>query len=145
MIRIKSLSFGRLGLISKIKQPARNVITNSCVGKLTANIFLGNAGVGKSTITGWITTFPGIFKVGKTSAGTTTLGTWISTAITRLQFTSRTAKMFDSHDHQQRFIDQKQVSELADNFIFMDTEGIVMGAQNMISLTIFKPRFLELF
>ena len=59
----------------------KGVITNSCVGKLTANVFFGKAGVGKSTVASWMSTVPGLFEVGTISGGTTTLGTWLSSSI----------------------------------------------------------------
>ena len=116
------MSFGRLGLITKIKPEAKNIITDSCSGKLTANIFFGNAGVGKSTITGWISTFPGMFEVGDTSSGTTTLGTWISTPIKRSEYQNR-SKMNGLEAQI-----TKETLPMEDNFVFMDTEG--MGYQS---------------
>ena len=121
------MSFGRLGLIAKIKPEAKNIIKDSCSGKLTANIFLGSAGVGKSTIAGLISTFPGIFKVGTTSFDTTTLGTWISTSITRSQYNNRARNNFKINESVDQFSNVHEAQHsapLEDNFIFMDTEGL---------------------
>ena len=54
----------------------KGVIRNSCEGLLTANVFFGKAGVGKSTVASWTSSKPGLFDVGTVDAGTTTLGTW---------------------------------------------------------------------
>ena len=56
--------FGDLILASQIFDDSRGIVSNSCQGKLTANIFFGKAGVGKSTLAGLISTAPGIFEVG---------------------------------------------------------------------------------
>ena len=59
----------------------KGIITNSCVGKLTANVFFGKAGVGKSTVAGLTSSLPGLFAVGNVHSGTTTLGTWLSSSV----------------------------------------------------------------
>jgi len=119
LVKIKSLSFGRLALVSKIKPEAKDVIRESCNGKLTANIFLGKAGVGKSTITGLISTSPGIFKVGRTSAGTTTIGTWISSSISYPEYRMLAAEKFGPNPEL-----LLNYSQPYDNFLFMDSEGL---------------------
>ena len=43
-------------------------------------MIFGRSGVGKSTISGLLTTVPGLFAVGS-SFETTTIGSWISTAL----------------------------------------------------------------
>ena len=40
------------------------IITGTCEGKLTANVFFGKAGVGKSTVTSLVSSLPGLFEVG---------------------------------------------------------------------------------
>ena len=120
-VKIKSLSFGRLALVSKVKPEAKNVIQESCNGKLTANIFIGNAGVGKSTITGLISTSPGIFQVGKTSAGTTTIGTWISSSIFYHEYSKLAVQKFGQNP---ALSDSENYSQPLDNFLFMDSEGL---------------------
>ena len=64
-----------------VSHSLKGIITNSCDGKLTANVFFGKAGVGKSTVASWMSTVPGLFEVGTVSGGTTTLGTWLSSPI----------------------------------------------------------------
>ena len=59
----------------------KGIISNSCNDKLTANVFLGKAGVGKSTVASWLSSVPGLFEVGTVSGGTTTLGTWLSSSV----------------------------------------------------------------
>ena len=109
-------------MVSKIKPEAKNVIRENCKGKLTANIFLGNAGVGKSTITGLISTSPGIFQVGRTSAGTTTIGTWISTSIFYHEYSKLAVQKFGSNPElSDEILNQYQPF---DNFLFMDSEGL---------------------
>ena len=127
-MQIKSLSFGRLALVSKIKAAAKNVIRDSCNGKLTANIFLGNAGVGKSTIAGLISTFPGIFQVGRTSAGTTTLGTWISSSLFMDEYSNLAIQKFGKNpalsDSENPCGNCSQPEQPLNNLLFMDTEGL---------------------
>ena len=60
----------------------KGVITNSCSGKLTSNVFFGKAGVGKSTVASLVSSLPGLFDVGTVAGGTTTLGTWLSSGVT---------------------------------------------------------------
>ena len=59
----------------------KGIITNSCKGKLTSNVFLGKAGAGKSTVASWTSSLPGLFEVGNVDSGTTTLGTWLSSSV----------------------------------------------------------------
>ena len=42
----------------------KGIITDSCDGKVTANVLFGKAGVGKSTISSWMSSIPGLFDVG---------------------------------------------------------------------------------
>ena len=42
----------------------KGIISGSCEGKLTANVFFGKAGVGKSTVTSLVSSLPGLFEVG---------------------------------------------------------------------------------
>ena len=58
------MALGDLILASKIYDESRGIITSSCLGKLTANVFFGKAGVGKSTIASLSATVPGLFDVG---------------------------------------------------------------------------------
>ena len=74
----------------------KGIITNSCVGKLTANVFFGKAGVGKSTVASWISTVPGLFEVGTVSGGTTTLGTWLSSSISTSNYCKFSQEKFHS-------------------------------------------------
>ena len=72
------------------------IITNSCHGKLTANVFFGKAGVGKSTVASWISSVPGLFEVGTVSGGTTTLGTWLSSSISERNYCQFSQEKFQS-------------------------------------------------
>ena len=65
-------------LYSDILDESRGIIEGSCDGLLTANMFFGKAGVGKSTIASLVSSMPGLFDAGNSESGTTTLGTWIS-------------------------------------------------------------------
>ena len=56
-----------------------------CEGKLTSSVYFGISGVGKSTVAGLSATSPGLFETKASIDGTTTLGTWISTALGRVR------------------------------------------------------------
>lgn len=89
-------------------------------------MFFGKAGVGKSTVASWIAGTPGLFDVGTLGAGTTTLGTWLSSSISEsvyCQFAQNTFKP----------VDDLTIPSLPDmtfclnstgNFAFFDTEGL---------------------
>ena len=81
ILQLDLISFGDLVLASHVFEESKGIITNSCNGKLTANVFFGKAGVGKSTIASWTSSLPGLFEVGTVGTGTTTLGTWLSSSI----------------------------------------------------------------
>ena len=65
-------------LYSEVFEESKGIISESCEGKLTGNMFFGKAGVGKSTVASLVSSKPGLFKAGTTASGTTTLGTWLS-------------------------------------------------------------------
>ena len=78
---LKSFSFGDLILKSEIFPEAVNVINESCEGSLLGSVFFGKAGVGKSTIASLVSSKPGLFEVGTSGSGTTTLGFGFKTRI----------------------------------------------------------------
>ena len=45
-------------------QSTQDIIHDSCEGKVTANVLFGKAGVGKSTVSSWMSSVPGLFDVG---------------------------------------------------------------------------------
>ena len=73
-LKLISFGLGDLVLRSEIQPDADGIITQSCDGKLTGNVFFGKAGVGKSTIASLVSSKPGLFEVGTSGQGTTTLG-----------------------------------------------------------------------
>ena len=73
-LKLKSFSFGNLILKSEIFPESKGIISNSCSGQLTGTVLFGKAGVGKSTIASLISSKPGVFDVGTSGQGTTTLG-----------------------------------------------------------------------
>jgi putative ribosome biogenesis GTPase RsgA len=77
-LAINNFDYGDLILSSKVFEDGKNVITNSCDNKITSNVFFGKAGVGKSSVASLVSSEPGLFEVGTSGHGTTTLGTWIS-------------------------------------------------------------------
>lgn len=78
---IKSFAFGDFILRSKVYPEAENIITDSCNGQITGNVFFGKAGVGKSTVASLVSSKPGLFDVGTNSQGTTTLGLVFSSLV----------------------------------------------------------------
>lgn len=73
-LHIQSFSVGNLVLSSKIIDKAKNIVTNSCFGSLVTSVFIGKAGVGKSTLASLASNKDGLFKIGTSSQGTTTKG-----------------------------------------------------------------------
>ena len=73
-LRIEKYELGDLVLRSKVFKESEGVLSTSCKGRLTTNVFFGKAGVGKSTIASLVSSKPGLFDSGATSTGTTTLG-----------------------------------------------------------------------
>ena len=71
---LKTISYGDLVLKSEVFPESLNVVNESCTGPLLASVFFGKAGVGKSTIASLATSKPGLFEVGTSGQGTTTLG-----------------------------------------------------------------------
>ena len=74
LFRIEKYELGDLILRSKVFPEAKGIVTQSCNGQFTENVFIGKAGVGKSTVASLVSTKPGLFDIGTTSSGTTTLG-----------------------------------------------------------------------
>ena len=74
LFTLKSFSVGDLILRSKIYEDAKGVVGDSCEGQMTGTVLFGNAGVGKSTVASLISSKPGLFEVGSSNHGTTTLG-----------------------------------------------------------------------
>ena len=86
LLDIKSFELGSLTMQSKVHLEAREVVTSSCSGLFTESVFIGKSGVGKSTVTSLTSSKPGLFAAASTSSGTTTLGTWISSAVSEGPF-----------------------------------------------------------
>ena len=86
LLDIKSFELGSLTMQSKIHPEAREVVTSSCSGQFTESVVIGKSGVGKSTVASLISSKPGLFVSASTSSGTTTLGTWISSAVSEGPF-----------------------------------------------------------
>ena len=121
------MAFGDLILSSKIFDESRGIVTNSCQDKLTANVFFGKAGVGKSTIASLTATLPGLFEVGTTGSGSTTLGTWLSSSIDQVeycQFANKTFQPFDDLDNLPSLPDFQITNGTYGNLAFLDTEGL---------------------
>ena len=76
-LELLSFSLGDLNLLSEVQPGADGIITNSCTGQLTGNVFFGKAGVGKSTISSLVSSKPDLFEVGSSGQGTTTVGVGI--------------------------------------------------------------------
>ena len=74
LLRIEKYELGDLVLRSRVLEESKGVLSKSCKGQLTTNVFFGKAGVGKSTIASLVSSKPGLFDSGTTSTGTTTLG-----------------------------------------------------------------------
>ena len=126
-LSIENVAFGDLILASKIFNDSRGIVTSSCQGKLTANVFFGKAGVGKSTLASLTSTVPGIFEVGTTGSGTTTLGTWLSSTIDQVgfcQFANKTFQPFEDLDHLPPLPGYQIINETFGNLAFLDTEGL---------------------
>ena len=64
-LELLSFSRGDLNLLSEVQLGADGIITNSCTGQLTENVFFGKAGVGKSTISSLVSSKPDLFRSGK--------------------------------------------------------------------------------
>ena len=110
-----------------VENSIQGIIKNSCEGKLTSNVFFGKAGVGKSTVASWTSSLPGLFEVGNANAGTTTLGTWLSSSVPSNGYCSFAEAQF------QPILDIESIPPLPDmtfchnmtgNHAFFDTEGL---------------------
>ena len=103
------------------------IISNTCQGLITANVFFGKAGVGKSTVASWISTRPGLFDVGTVNAGTTTLGTWLSSSISQNEYCDFAENQFqpiDEIDNISPLLDLSFCLNMTGNLAFFDTEGL---------------------
>ena len=74
VFRLDSDELGDLTLRSKVFPDAEGIVTSSCDGPFTENIYFGKAGVGKSTVASLVSSKTGLFDSGNTGSGTTTLG-----------------------------------------------------------------------
>ena len=110
-----------------INNSRKGIITDSCEGKLTSNVFFGKAGVGKSTVASWTSSLPGLFEVGNVNAGTTTLGTWLSSSVKTDEY------CIFAEDQFQPILEIEAIPPLPDmtfchnmngHFAFFDTEGL---------------------
>ena len=127
VFKLDLISFGDLVLASHVFEESEGIITNSCDGKLTANVFFGKAGVGKSTVASWTSSSPGLFEIGTTGTGTTTLGTWLSNSISEYSYCGFAESQFDPIEEIQ-FIpplpDMTFCKNGTSNLAFFDTEGL---------------------
>lgn len=73
-LSLVSNSIGDLVMKSKVIDESRNIIKGSCFGKLITSVFIGKAGVGKSTLASLASNKADLFKIGTSSQGTTTHG-----------------------------------------------------------------------
>ena len=105
----------------------KGIVTNSCEGKLTANVYFGKAGVGKSTVASLISSVPGLFGVGTSNSGSTTRGTWLSSAVPQNDYCSFAKNEFKPVEELQTLPPLPNL-ELFDNITdylaFFDTEGL---------------------
>ena len=125
-LSIKRLALGDLILASTIFEESRGIVTDSCHGKLTANVMFGKAGVGKSTLASMVATVPGLFEVGTAGSGTTTLGTWLSSSINQMDYCSFAEETFQplNEINLPPLPDFDHCNETSENFAFLDTEGL---------------------
>ena len=103
------------------------IITNSCEGKLTSNVFFGKAGVGKSTVAGLTSSLPGLFEVGNVNAGTTTLGTWLSSSVKTDEYCTFAEDQFQpilEIDAIPPLPDMTFCHNMTGHYAFFDTEGL---------------------
>ena len=78
---VDSILVGDFILQSTVLDGADGIVRNSCQTKITANLFFGKSGTGKSTIASLVSGTPGLFKSASSASATTTIGTWISRKI----------------------------------------------------------------
>ena len=125
---LKSVELGELLLKSNIHQESRGIVQNSCNGLLTANVFLGKAGVGKSTIASLASSRPGLFDVGTSGQGTTTLGTWLSSSEPGAFYAAFSDKEFKPDESLPENIpllqNLQKFYESGYNLVWFDTEGM---------------------
>merc|ERR1719431_717398 len=98
---LNSISYGDLLLRSIIYPDSRDIVTKSCKGQVTATVFFGKAGVGKSTIASLTSSKPGLFEVGTSGIGTTTLGTWLSSSVDDGEYAKFADLKFQPHEELQ--------------------------------------------
>merc|ERR1712227_1162841 len=85
-------------------------------------------GDGKSTVASLVSSIPGLFEVGSSSHGTTTLGTWVSSSVVDGNYSQFADDNFQPFDDMPDNIEQLEM--LTDfyinrtNLAFMDTEGV---------------------
>ena len=90
-------------------------------------MFLGKAGVGKSTVASWISSLPGLFEVGTVSGGTTTLGTWLSSSVQENDYCAFAKEMFEpivEISNLPLLPDMTFCMNSTGNLAFFDTEGL---------------------
>ena len=105
----------------------KGVIENSCFGSLTANVFVGKAGVGKSTIASLVSSKPGLFDVGTSNAGTTTLGTWLSSSLIENEYCLFAENEFRPIGNLSSISALEEMNfclNMTGNLAFLDTEGL---------------------
>ena len=123
---IKSDGLKRLTSHRNVLENSRKgIITNSCEGKLTSNVFFGKAGVGKSTVASWTSSLPGLFEVGNVNSGTTTLGTWLSSSVPTNGYCSFAEAQFQpvlEIETIPPLPDMTFCHNMAGHFAFLDTE-----------------------
>ena len=110
-----------------VNNSEKGIITNSCNGKLTSNVFFGKAGVGKSTVASWTSSLPGLFEVGNVDSGTTTLGTWLSNSVSTDGYCSFAEAQFQpilEIESIPPLPDMTFCQNMAGRFTFFDTEGL---------------------
>ena len=125
---LETIAYGDLILKSEVFQESIGIVENSCSGTVTGNVFFGKAGVGKSTIASLVSSKPGLFEVGTSGQGTTTLGTWLSSSVTDGTYSQFADNQFQPVDDMPENIPSLvSLNDFYDNdtnLVFMDTEGL---------------------
>ena len=125
-IKISKLHVGDLVLRSEINDDSRGIVSDSCAGTVFGNVFFGKAGVGKSTVASLVSTVPGMFAVGTSGHGTTTLGTWLSSSLEDQYFAHFASETFVPVEDMPTNIPilKEILPRNNSNLVYMDTEGL---------------------
>ena len=127
---VMGIELGNLMLKNQIFEENVGIISDDCAAreaKLTSTAFIGQTGVGKSTISSFLSIVPGLFDVETSNSGSTTRGTWLSSQVVEDYYAEFADDVFVPVEEMLHLSNLSSLASFTNksNLAFIDTEGLV--------------------